>query len=273
MSKFKKIIYYCIIIILIFGICYFGKKIFEDINSNNENQKIKNDTISDVVNPDFDDSNFPTKHRDNDKDGPIMFDQDNQYINYSGFLHIDFNKLIQKNKDTVAWIYVPDTNANYPIVKHTDNKFYLNHNFNMKYNNAGWIFGDYRCDFLNLGQNTVIYGHDRKDASMFGDLAKLKNETWFKNEKHKYIYFANKVNSYIFEIVSVYTVKPNSFYNKAGFKNAEEFQKFLNYMEDKNTIKSLNNQIGINDNILTLSTCYGNNRLVIQAKLIAKSIN
>ena len=57
--------------------------------------------------------------------------------------NIDFNKLINKNPDTIGWIKVLGTDINYPVVQTNNNDFYLTHSFDKSYNKAGWIFADY----------------------------------------------------------------------------------------------------------------------------------
>ena len=56
----------------------------------------------------------------------------------SKFRDINFEELKKNNDEVVAWIQVPGTNINYPVVKHSDNSYYLNHSFDKSFNNAGW---------------------------------------------------------------------------------------------------------------------------------------
>ena len=78
-------------------------------------------------------------------------------------VNVNFDELKKKNSDTVGWIKVDNTNINYPVVKCSNNDFYLNHGFDEKWNDAGWIFMDYRNNPVNFDKNTVIYGHSRID--------------------------------------------------------------------------------------------------------------
>ena len=81
--------------------------------------------------------------------------------------NINFNTLKKQNEDTVAWIKVNNTNVKYPVVKAKDNSFYLTHSFDKSNNSAGWIFADYKNKFDDTDKNIVIYGHNRRDGSMF----------------------------------------------------------------------------------------------------------
>ena len=75
-------------------------------------------------------------------------DKNSSYWYYVGFdmLNVNFCDLLQRNNDTKGWIFVPGTNINYPFVQTKDNEYYLNHSYDKKYNEAGWIFLDYRND-------------------------------------------------------------------------------------------------------------------------------
>ena len=91
------------------------------------------------------------------------------YVNVS-YMSTDLNELIAKNPDTVAWLKVNNTNINYVVVETTDNEYYLSHDFYRNNNANGWIFADFRDDFTNFGTNTIIYGHNITNRSMFGSL-------------------------------------------------------------------------------------------------------
>ena len=108
------------------------------------------------------------------------------YTSYEGVsvLNVDFKKLLKQNSDTVGWIYINNTNVNYPIVQTVNNSFYLNHDFNKKSNVAGWIYLDYRADFTNFKKNTVIYGHGRTDKVMFGSLENTLKKSWYTNKNN-----------------------------------------------------------------------------------------
>lgn len=71
----------------------------------------------------------------------------NNLSDSSGLYSVDFNSLKKINPDAVAYLEVNGTNITYPVVKSTDNSYYLLHNFNKEYNSSGWIFADYRNKF------------------------------------------------------------------------------------------------------------------------------
>ena len=106
-------------------------------------------------------------------------DDDNKKYN------VNFENLKKQNSDTVAWIKVENTEINFPVVKCDNNDFYLKHNFEKKYNIAGWIFADYRNKFDGTDKNIILYGHNMKNDSMFGTLKNTLDENWYNNEQNK----------------------------------------------------------------------------------------
>ena len=98
------------------------------------------------------------------------------------------SELANINDETVGWITVNKTKVNYPVVQHTDNNYYLKHDFKKNNNAYGWIFMDYRNNIYNMSDNTILYGHNSvKDAMMFGSLRYTTNESWYKNSENQII--------------------------------------------------------------------------------------
>ena len=176
---------------------------------------------------------------------------------------INFNSLLLENKEVVGWLKINGTNVDYPVVKHSDNEYYLTHSLNNAENTAGWIFMDKRNNHNNLDFNTIIYGHGRKDGSMFGSLFKTLNKEWISNKDNLIISFTTLNHSYLFQIFSIYYIDTTDDYIQTNYTE-EVLQRIIN-----RSIYKLDNNISLNDKILTLSTCYNNEKkLVIHAKLI-----
>lgn len=197
--------------------------------------------------------------------------EDNIIKDDVNFLSIDFLQLQEINSDVVGFIKVENTNISYPIVKSSDNNYYLNHSFTNEKNDAGAIFLDYRNDLDNLSKNTIIYGHGRIDNSMFGSLDNLLEEEWLKNKDNYYIKISTPKNKMIFKIFSVYTIEKESYYLKTYFSNSKYFKTFLETIM-KRSIFNFKTNVNTNDKILTLSTCKDNygKRIVVHAKMIKK---
>lgn len=178
-----------------------------------------------------------------------------------------FDRLKKINNETVGWIEIKGTNVNYPVVKHKDNSYYLTHSFDRSYNDAGWIFLDYRNNLNELLKNTIIYAHGRIDGSMFGSLKFLLNDDYYKNREHK-VYLYTPEKDYVFEVFSFYVIETTNDYLKVDFNSSGDFLDFTNTLKKRSNY-NFNIDILENDKIITLSTCYNNHeKLVLHAKLI-----
>lgn len=181
----------------------------------------------------------------------------------------EYSRLKEINEDYLFWIFIPNTNINYPVVKPENNEEYLYKNFKGEENNGGSIFLDSRNTLED--DNIILHGHNMKDKSMFGTLSNLlKSE--FLNEKNKiYLYLENEVLEY--EIFSAYVTHGDDSPYKRNFLDNEEF---YNYIDSamSNSVQSLSYDDDGKKNIITLSTCTnatGDERTIVNAKL--KSCN
>jgi len=93
-------------------------------------------------------------------------------------LNARFEEVIEMNADTVGWIEV-NPEITYPIVWR-DNSFYMDHDFNGEYNEAGWIFLDERNDIYMTDDNMLIYGHNMRNGTMFGELDRYREIDYLK---------------------------------------------------------------------------------------------
>ena len=193
---------------------------------------------------------------------------EDKYANIS-FLSVDFTDLLRKNSDTVAWLKVNNTNVNYSVVQSDDNEYYLKHDFNKNSNFGGWIYGDFRDDFQYFGTNTIIYGHNLINKTMFGSLTTCQKESWYTNEENLYIKLSTPYSNTVWRIFSIYQIKPEVYYLKTYFENNEQHKEFLDTIKSR-SIHDFKEDITIDDKILTLSTCSddGTKRAVIHAKMI-----
>ncbi len=195
--------------------------------------------------------------------------KDNDKYSDVSFISVNFDDLIAKNNETVGWIKVNNTNVNYSILKHTDNEYYLKHDFNKNYNIYGWVFADYRDDFEYFGNNTIVYAHNMTDRSMFGSLVWCLKESWYTNNENQFIKISTPKSNTVWKIFSIYTIKPEVYYLKTYFESPEEHQIFLDVLKGR-SIHNFNEDVTPNDKILTLSTCSddGTKRVVIHAKMV-----
>lgn len=245
-KKYKKAILNLVIYIMLLSILlYSGIKIYKWYKDKTNNSKIAEQI----------------KHT-------VIVEEKNEDENKKEY-KIDFNKLKDQNNETVAWIKVNNTNVEYPVVKGTNNSFYLNHSFDKSNNSAGWIFADYRNKFDNTDKNIVIYGHNMKDNSMFGSLKNILNSDWYDNEENTNITLYTENEKCIYKVFSIYKIESEDYYIKTEFSDDNNFEQFVNTIK-KRSIKEFNTDVSKDDNILTLSTCANNNkyRVVLHAKKI-----
>lgn len=236
MAKNKKKLFNVVmrIIELIFLILlvYSSINIFKWYNNNKENKQIINEIAESVtIN---EDTNEEKKYK------------------------INFEELKQKNSDTVAWLKVENTNIEFPIVQANNNSYYLTHNFDKKYNVAGWIFADYKNKLDGTDRNIVVYGHNMRDNSMFGSLKDVITEEWYNNEENKYITFVTENDYQTYQVFSVYQIKTEDYYIQTEFKS-NEFTEFIDTIT-KRSKKDFGINVSKEDTILTLSTCSNNNK-------------
>lgn len=254
-SIFISIIVFCLIKIFIWG-------------KDNKDTSRAIDDINNIVNVTLreDDDNTELVNDTNEE-------KNSDYWYYIKFplIDVDITELKEKNSDTVGWINVNNTNINYPFVQTKDNSYYLNHSFDKKYNEAGWVFLDYRNNKNLNNRNTILYAHSRLDKTMFGSLSKVLKSSWYNNKDNHIIRLSTDTENTLWQIFSVYKIPEESYYITTNFNNNEEYNKFLNTIKQR-SIHNFNTNLDTNDKILTLSTCYSDTeRTVVHAKLIKRS--
>ena len=184
---------------------------------------------------------------------------------------IDFNALKEKNSDIVGWLKVENTDIEFPVVQTQNNNFYLNHSFDKNYNSAGWIFMDCNNKNYYSDKNVVIYGHNRRDGSMFATLKNILTIEWQNNTENHIIQFITEKEEIKYQVFSVYKIENEDYYLTNNFKDDKEFQVFIDKIKSR-SIKDFGIEVLGSDNILTLSTCADNNnyRVVLHAKKIVE---
>ena len=260
--KFKKI-YKIRLICCLFGIVFIYAFfhivcwLVDNHRINKNISKISNVNIEEIV----DDNEETLINPPNDKDDPYW-----QFIKYS-LLDINFDELKKTNKDTVGWLQINNTNINYPYVQGKDNEFYLNHTFDKSYNDAGWLFLDYRNDPEGFERNNIIYGHSRLNKTLFGTLKEVLKTAWFNEKSNHLIKISTPQVKSLWQIFSVYE-SDDDYHISVGIENDMAFELFINNIKNKSKY-SFNVEVNTNDKILTLSTCRDNSKkLIVHAKLI-----
>ena len=187
---------------------------------------------------------------------------------------IDFPSLQKNNADIIAWIEVPGTVINYPILQSGNDRpenFYLDHDENGKYKYAGSIYIQQmnRADFTH--PNTVMYGHNMKNGSMFAALHKFRNKDFFDENQYMYVYTPGHILKY--RIYSAYVYDNRHILNSFDFSDDEEYQAYLDQsLNPKSMTRQVREGVTVTtkDRIITLSTCTSNDRerYLVQGVLI-----
>ncbi len=181
---------------------------------------------------------------------------------------VDFNNLLATNKDVCAWIYSPDTVINYVVVQGEDNNNYLHHKLDGTYNASGTLFIDCECSPNFSGANTIIYGHNMKDGSMFASLHNYVDQSYY--DAHPIMYISTPAGDYKLEIFSCFTCDFDADTYTLSFASEAEYSAFLNKMVSQSNVKT-NVSVDSSERIVTLSTCtyeYDNARYVVMGKLV-----
>lgn len=245
-SKNKKVIWFLILIILVIILIYSASQVIFWIKSNKElkdleenvfSKVVKEESVEDLNNEDIKEKKEETKRI------------------------IDFEELKRINSDVIGWITIDNTNINYPITQAKDNDYYLKRDINKNLSSCGNIFLDFenKKDFTDA--NSVIYGHNLRSGGMFGDLkdiyeGKLGNEVYVK------IYTPDNTE-YTYQVIAAYVAEPKKQIIKKEFKGNEKEQ-YINSGIKNSRIKFINNAT-TNEYMITLISCYGDNRTVVNA--------
>lgn len=175
-------------------------------------------------------------------------------------IDVDSTSLLQQNEDYIGWIYVPNTDISYPVVKSLDNADYLHMDFNKNYSFPGTIFMDYQCVSGILNHHSILYGHNMNNGTMFAELKSFQNQEYF--DEHPVFWFITPKYKLLYKIFAVCTVSPYDRiqYGIDGidYKSNEEFMNAMEEIRNHSTVKSNVDSIDETDYVMSLSTCTGN---------------
>lgn len=184
---------------------------------------------------------------------------------------LDWNELAKVNPDIYAWIYIPGTQVDYPVLQHpTDNTYYLNYNMNGTRGYPGCIYTEKENskDFTDF--NTVMYGHNMRNKTMFETLHYYEDKAFFVNNPYVYVYRGDRV--LVYEIFAAYIAGNEHILYSYDFQTQEGRQNYVDQIE-KGTSGNLRDDVEVtgDSHILTLSTCISGkakNRYLVQAVLL-----
>ena len=172
--------------------------------------------------------------------------------------------LQKKYPDVAGWLTVPNTNIDYPFVWYEDNDYYLRRDLNGDNATAGTLFMDYRCREDFSSRNTVIYGHNMKNNSMFGTLKAFAEDDFFAANAYGAIYLPRE--TLMLEFFAYLVIK----HTDREVYSVDPSEKLFTYVE-QNARQYRDVGLTNGDRIVTLSTCsyeFNNARMVLLAKVV-----
>lgn len=188
---------------------------------------------------------------------------------------VNFYELMEINPDIYAWIYIPNTNVDYPIAqseKGVSDSFYLDHNVYKNYQFSGTIYSEKQNAKDFSDPCTVLYGHNMLNGSMFASLHNFNDKEFFDNNNTIFVFTEDKLYTYL--IYSAYQYDDRHILNSFDMNDASSFREYLDstllqrpyYCNVREDIR-----LSTDDRILTLSTCMnggGNVRYLVQGVLV-----
>lgn len=187
-------------------------------------------------------------------------------------IEVDWDGFKKKAKHLTGWIYIPDTNINFPLLHHkTDTQYYLRKDYEGKYNSGGSIFLNKDTD-INA-KNVIIYGHNMRADIMFHRIRYYREQDFA--DKHKYIYIVTEKETRIYQVFSArYTYYwTDAYTHEFGVPENLSFMDYINQGKNASMIRTNVREIVESDSIITLSTCSGREkteRLLVHAVLLTK---
>ena len=169
---------------------------------------------------------------------------------------VDFHRLITEvNPEICGWIYCEGSRIDYPVVQHTDNQFYLNHNAKGGSTAAGAIYID-SANFSNFQDvNTIIHGHHLNDGSMFGRLGDWAKQDYF--DAHREFYINTPEGNYKLTMIMYFVTPAGSDVYRIDFAGEEDVQSWIAWLRSQSLVSS-DYRYQEGDRLVTLSTCMYN---------------
>lgn len=184
---------------------------------------------------------------------------------------VDFAALREAGPDIIGWLYQENTAINYPVVQTDNNDYYLSHLYDGTYSKVGSLFADYENAANFSDKNTVIYGHNMRDGSMFATLNSYAEQAYY--DEHPNLYLITPEGGYVVEIFSTFAAKPSESGSdispwRLDFQDDGAYTTWLTTLAARSVVDTGVTVSG-SDKVLTLSTCTpgGQSRFIVMGKL------
>jgi sortase B len=170
--------------------------------------------------------------------------------------NINWDALREINPDIIAWIRIPGTRINYPIVQTTDNSYYLTHLFDKTPSDVGAIFLDYENDPNITGWNNMIYGHNLIDGSMFASLKNYQQKDYF--DEHKKILLSTPEKNYTLDVVAILICDDDDEVRRFGFVDRDDYNAYVKMLLEYAVLSDLE-EGEIPERLYCFATCTDTN--------------
>lgn len=253
-ERTRKIVFWSSIVIVILGLIFLLGYFIKQNNSKKEYENLRhevseNESITEE-----------TGTEETEESVPVV-------------IPIDFETLWETNPDIYAWITIEGTDIEYPILQHpTDDGYYLDHTVDKVSGLPGSIYTEAAYNAKDFSdRNTLIYGHNMKNGTMFGQLDKYKDPSYMKEHNTIVIYTPEHI--YKYKVFAAITYDNRHIMYSFDFKQETGMQEFLDSIRKVNNLNTYIDEtveVTSSDKIITLSTCNGNKkqRFLVEAVLI-----
>ena len=168
---------------------------------------------------------------------------------------VDLSAYLAQNPDFVAWLRIPGTNVDYPVVQTDNPDYYLNHTFSGKSSVVGTLFSLADADYAAPGRNIAIYGHHLRSSGerMFTSLMRYKSPDFY--EDNKTVMLDSLYRHREYTIFAVMNMKVGDWEpSRTTFSGDAAFMAFVNRAKSE-SLYDTGVEVGADDHILTLITC------------------
>lgn len=187
--------------------------------------------------------------------------------------NLDWEGLKKENEDIYGWVYIPGTQVDYPLLQHpTDDSYYLVHNLDGSEGYPGCIYTESRNKKDFTDPNTILYGHNMKDGSMFGSLHNFEEASFF--EGHRYAFLYTEEQTFVYDLFAAYEFSDDHLLYAYDFTTEKGYQEYLDMVfeiRDMGAHFREGTEVTAEDKILTMSTCISTkpeNRYLVQGVLV-----
>lgn len=189
------------------------------------------------------------------------------YLDEDAPIEVDFSVLQTQSQDVAGWLYCEDTPINLPVCQGKDNEYYLNHLYDGTGNASGTLFMDYRSPRDFSAGNTVIYGHNMKNRTMFGSISNYRKQEYY--DTHPALWLLTPQQDYKLEpVAGVIMPAVSEIYSPD--MSPEQAYDLITTLLEKSTFQT-DLQLTPTDRFVSLSTCsyeYEDARYIVIARIL-----